>query len=120
MRMTAAMLDHGLDRPAFTSDDGCVVVTLPGPAGDMDRIRISAERAAEFMPPSAEGKLNERQRQMAAMLIRGEDLTSRVCEERFGVTRDTANRDFKMLIAVGIAEARGSGRARHYVYKGAD
>jgi len=34
-----------------------------------------------------------------------------------GVTRDTANRDFKALIVEGIAEPRGRGRSRHYVYK---
>jgi ATP-dependent DNA helicase RecG len=117
MRMTGAMQDHGLDRPTFAPDDGCVVVTLPGPADNMEMVRVSAEKAAEFLPPSAEGKLNDRQKQMAGMLLRGEELTSRLCEERFGVTRDTANRDFKRLISLGIAEARGSGRSRHYVYK---
>ncbi len=120
MRMTGAMLDHGLDRPTFARDDGCVVVTLLGPAENMDRIRISAEKVAEFIPPSAEGKLNARQKQMAGMLIRGEELTSRLCEERFGVTRDTANRDFKGLMSLGIAEPRGGGRSRHYVYKETD
>jgi ATP-dependent DNA helicase RecG len=117
MRMMSAMLDHGLDRPTFSLDDGCVVVTLPGPVDDMERIRVSAEKAAELMPPSAEEKLNDRQKQMAGMLIRGEELTSRLCEEQFGVTRDTANRDFKALMAEGIAEPRGRGRSRHYVYK---
>ena len=83
----------------------------------MERVRVSAEKAAELMPPSAEEKLNDRQKQMAGMLIRGEELTSRLCEERFGVTRDTANRDVKALMAEGIVEPRGRGRSRHYVYK---
>jgi transcriptional regulator with XRE-family HTH domain len=39
--------------------------------------------------------LNERQKKMVALLVAGEKLTSRRCEEEFGITRDTAVRDFK-------------------------
>jgi len=47
MRMTGAMLDHGLDRPRFASDGGCVVVTLPSPADNMDRIGPLGVRSQE-------------------------------------------------------------------------
>ena len=56
-------------------------------------------------------------KKMAAMLVQGEKLTSRQCERKFGVSRDTTSKDFKLLIDVGIAESRGHGRSRYYVYK---
>jgi len=37
-RMRDTMLNHGLDEPKFEQQDGFFVVTLPGPAGDYDRI----------------------------------------------------------------------------------
>lgn len=41
-------------------------------------------------------------------------LKGRTPRRRYGAIEDS-----KVLIGVGIAEARGSGRARHYTYKGA-
>ena len=38
-RMRDAMLNHGLDAPTFTEQDGYFVVTFPGPNGNYDRIK---------------------------------------------------------------------------------
>lgn len=65
--------------------------------------------------PAVEAKLNERQKRMAAILAAGEPLTSRRCEIEFGVTRDTASRDFALLLKLGIAAKVGKGRSVHYV-----
>ena len=54
------------------------------------------------------------QRRMIALLVDGLELTSRECEKEFQVTRDTANRDFKLLIELGIARRRGAGRSTRY------
>jgi predicted HTH transcriptional regulator len=52
---------------------------------------------------------------MVALLAAGEALTSRRCEEEFGVTRDTAARDFSFLLKLGVATRQGSGRSTSYI-----
>jgi len=37
-------------------------------------------------------------------------------EEEFGVTRDTANRDFNLLLELGLATKEGKGRSTRYVF----
>ena len=113
-RMRDAMLNHGLDEPVIAQQDGFFVVTLPGPAGNHDRIR-TPENAGGLVTPAVEAQLNERQRRMVALLVSGERLTSRRCESEFGVTRDTATRDFALLLKLGIAEKLGRGRSVHYL-----
>ena len=53
---------------------------------------------------------------MVLLLLKGESLTSRFCEERFHVTRDTAVRDFKFLMELGLAKKEGRGRSVRYVW----
>ena len=116
-RMRDEMADHGLDPPRFGSNSGFFEVVLPGPGDDIDRLRVRADSVGQIITPSVEAKLNQRQKQMMALLVQGEQLTSRRCEQEFGVTRDTANRDFKHMISLGLVEPRGEGRSRHYVFK---
>jgi len=52
---------------------------------------------------------------MLAVLVQGEALTSRACETRFGVTRETANQDFAVLMELGVAIREGKGRSTRYV-----
>ncbi|MDN7024105.1 hypothetical protein FGU65_04230 [Methanoculleus sp. FWC-SCC1] len=52
---------------------------------------------------------------MVALLATGETLTSRRCEEEYGITRDTATRDFRLLMNVGLAVRKGRGRSTGYV-----
>ena len=68
-----------------------------------------------IVTPAAEAHLNQRQRKMVALLVAGEKLTSRRCEEEFGITRDTAARDFGLLMELGVATRQGSGRSTSYV-----
>ena len=112
-RMRDAMLDHGLDAPDLSRADGYFIVTLPGPNGDYDRIRVTGEVAGP-VTPSIEKQLTERQRKMVSLLINGEELTSRDCEARFGVTRPVIAKDFRQLLALGLAERIGSGRSTRY------
>jgi len=53
---------------------------------------------------------------MAELLTRGEVLTSRKCEKEFGITRDTAARDFALLVKLGIAQKHGKGRSVFYSF----
>lgn len=114
-RMHDQMLNHGLNRPLLTSDTGYFQVTFMGPADDLDRIIVPETRL--LVTPAIEAQLNERQRKMASLLAHGEELTSRRCEEEFGVTRDTATRDFALLIKLELAEKIGRGRSTRYSMK---
>jgi ATP-dependent DNA helicase RecG len=116
-RMHDAMLNHGLDAPKLSQEDGYFVVTLPGPAGNYDRIKTPLN-ASGPVTPAVEAQLNERQKKMVALLVKGERLTSRRCEQEFGVTRDTAARDFALLVKLGIASKTGRGRSVSYGQKG--
>ena len=113
-RMRDAMLDHGLDEPRLDQQDGFFVVTLPGPDGNYERIR-TPDNVAGAITPAMESRLNERQKKMVQMLASGEELTSRRCESEFGITRETATRDFALLLELGIAEKQGKGRSVRYV-----
>ena len=77
------------------------------------------EGATGTITPAVEAQLNERQQRMVALLVAGERLTSRRCEETFGVSRDTASRDFGLLVKLGIAAKTGRGRSMSYEAKGA-
>lgn len=114
-RMHDQMLDHGLDRPLIGTDTGYFQVTFSGPGDDLDRIRVPEKQL--LVTPAVEAQLNERQKQIVLLLVQGEQLTSRRCEEAFGVTRDTTNRDFRLLVELGLAQKEGGGRSTHYVLK---
>lgn len=116
-RMHDAMLNHGLDAPKLSQEDGYFVVTLPGPAGNYDRLKVPTGLTGPITP-AVEAQLNERQKRMVALLGTGGKLTSRFCEKEFGVTRDTASRDFSLLIRLGIAAKSGRGRSVSYSQKG--
>ena len=70
---------------------------MSGPGAALDRLQVRANAVGQFVEPSVEAKLNDRQKQMVAILLQGEELSSRRCEKEFGITRDTAARDFKWL-----------------------
>jgi predicted HTH transcriptional regulator len=112
-RMRDQMLDHGLDQPLLDTDTGYFQVTFSGPGDNIERLRVPEKQL--LIGPAVEARLNERQRKMAVMLAEGEALTSRRCEAEFGVTRDTAARDFGLLVELGLARRRGRGRSTSYV-----
>lgn len=112
-RMRDQMLDHGLDQPLLGTDTGYFQVTFPGPGDNLERLRVPEKQL--LVGPAVEAQLNERQRKMAVMLAEGQALTSRRCEDEFGVTRDTAARDFNLLVELGLARKEGRGRSTRYV-----
>lgn len=112
-RMRDQMLNHGLDQPILSTDTGYFQITFPGPGDNIERIRVAETRL--LVTPSVEAQLNERQKTMVLHLAQGEELTSRWCEETFGVTRDTAARDFGFLIKLGLARREGQGRSTRYI-----
>jgi len=116
-RMKAAMLDHGLDAPQLDVQDGYFQVILPGPGKNLHRLRVPREAVGQLVTPAVEAMLLDRQKKMVEMLLHGEVLTSRKCEQRFGITRDTANRDFDTLVKSGVAVRSGAGRSTTYVLR---
>ncbi len=115
-RMREAMLNHGLAEPAITQQDGFFVVTLPGPAGDFDRIKTPAA-AAGPVTPAIEAQLNDRQKRIVAQVLAAGTVTRGWCVAEFGVANDTAGRDLKGLTELGLLELQGQGRAARYVLK---
>lgn len=117
-RMRDQMLDHGLDEPLLGTDTGYFQVTFPGPGENVERLRVPEKRL--LVTPAVEAQLNERQRKMLLLLVQGDELTSRKCENLFSVTRDTANRDFSLLLAMGLLKRIGRGRSTRYALGEAD
>jgi ATP-dependent DNA helicase RecG len=107
--MRDQMLNHGLDQPILSTDTGYFQVTFPGPADNLDRIRVPASATGMIVTPAVEAKPNERQKEMVRLLAAGEKLTSRRCEVEFGVTRDTTARDFSLLPANRTGFGRQAG-----------
>ena len=114
-RMHSAMVDHGLEAPQYVFRDGYFAIVLRGPGDSTDRIRVPT---AAGVPASAEERLTKRQRKMAEALALGESLTSRECQERYGVSGVVVARDFKALLEAGVAERVGKGRGTRYVFRG--
>jgi len=114
-RMRDQMVNHGLDQPLLGTDSGYFQVIFPGPGENLERLRAPTSIPGALVTPAAEAQLNERQKKMVALLVAGEKLTSRRCEEEFGITRDTAARDFGLLMELGVATRQGSGRSTSYV-----
>lgn len=115
-RMREAMLNHGLDEPKIDQQDGFFVVTLPGPAGNYERIRTPAD-ALGLVTPAVEAQLNERQKKIIVEAPEAGFVTSGWCQKTFHVVRDTANRDLVGLVRCGLLEPAGKGRSARYVLK---
>src|SRR6185436_3345468 len=115
-RMRDQMLDHGLDQPILGTDTGYFQINFPGPGDDIERLRVPEGRLQ--VTPAVEAQLNERQRRMMQWLVEGKELTSRLCEAEFAVTRPITAADFGKLVAMGLAEKLGAGRSTRYRLKG--
>jgi len=113
-RMRDAMLNHGLDAPAFSEQDGYFVVTFPGPNGNYDRLKVP-EGAVGPITPAIEAQLNDRQKQIMAHVINQGSVTNRWCRSRFHVVYNTAYRDVQGLVHLGLLQPVGTGRSVKYI-----
>jgi ATP-dependent DNA helicase RecG len=114
-RMRDQMLDHGLDPPVLSTDMGYFEVMFPGPADNIERIRVPQSQIR--VTPAIEARLNERQQKIMQWLAEGMEVTSRACEAEFGVTRPTAASDIRTLVELGLAEKMGAGRSTRYRFR---
>jgi predicted HTH transcriptional regulator len=113
-RIRAAMLDHGLDAHELDQRDGYFKVILPGPNGNYDRIRTPSD-AQGLIAPSIESKLNERQKKIMVQVQTEGTVTTAWVIDQLGVVKDTAGRDFALMVELGLLDREGSGRGVHYV-----
>ena len=114
-RMGDQMLDHGLDRPLIGTDTGYFQITFPGPAEDVERLRVPEKRL--LVTPAVEAQLNERQRKAQAEVLRSGFVASGWLVKELDVTYDTANRDLKGLAEMNILTRQALGRAARYVLR---
>jgi len=112
-RMRDQMLDHGLDQPLLGADMGYFQITFPGPGDDLDRIRVTTTRL--LVTPAIEAQLNERQKRILAHALEAGSVTRRWCVTEFEIVNDTAGRDLKSLVDLGLLTPKGQGRGVHYV-----
>ena len=115
-RMRESMLNHGLDEPRIEQQDGFFVVTLPGPAGNHDRIRTPAG-ASGPVTPAIEAQLNRRQKSIIVEVQRAGFVTSGWCRKHLPVVYDTIRRDLLGLVELGLIQPEGKGRSTRYVLK---
>jgi ATP-dependent DNA helicase RecG len=110
-RMRKTMLDHGLDLPQVTTEDGCFVLTLPGAADDLSRIKAPQAAASSTVTTH----LSDRQKAILEEAARRGAITNREVQEQFQVVRDTAFRDITTLVEQGLLRQEGRGRSTRYV-----
>ena len=113
--MAEEMRKHGLDKPLISTNSGYLEITFSGPGDKLDRLCVPGDAIEAVIEPSEEAKLNDRQREMIGLLRQDKELTSRICEQHFGVSRDTTSRDFRALVELRLAARVGRGRATRYV-----
>ena len=115
-RMRDAMLNHGLEAPLYAQQDGFFVVTLRGPDGNYERLKLP-EGATGFITPAVEAQLNERQKKIMIQVQKEGFVTSGWCRKQLPVVYDTIRRDLLGLIKLGLLQSRGRGRNARYVPK---
>jgi len=108
-RMRDLLVNHGLRPPGFGYHDSYFVVTF-----------FAHERAPGIVEiaPDLLAELGKRQKEMVELIRSRRRITRSECAENFKISRNTAKRDLKKLMDVGIVERRGSGPSTYYVLTG--
>jgi len=112
-RMRTAMINHGLEAPEYVFRDGYFTIILKGPGDQMERLRIPSSTGD--LPPAIDEQLNERHHQILSRAAQEGTVSTAWVVEELGVVKDTARRDFALLIDLGLLERKGRGRNTRYV-----
>jgi len=115
-RMHDIMVNYGLKPPVFDYESGYFTVTFYG-SEDFLKLNPIKWNVVFEIPSDKLSQLTTRQKDILQYILKHARITSEECTREFGITRDTANRDFKKLIELKLIEQKGSGRATHYVLK---
>jgi len=116
-RMHDLMINHGLKPPEFSYDSGYFIVTFYGPGEKILDLHPVKPRVIYSVEEAKLAELNDRQKGILQYLLEHGRITSLECTKKFRVTRDTANRDFKKLIKLGLLQQKGTGRGTYYILK---
>ena len=108
-RMRDLCIERGLRPPVFRADGPYLLVTFLGQEGAWQNIRIQSAFFDELEPL---------QQEIVRFLLDEKRINTNVCATQFGVEATTARRHLRKLMALGIAEERGTGPRLHYVLTG--
>lgn len=108
-RIAGALRIYGLRDADYREEGGFFTVTIYGRA---------LTPASRRLTPELKAQLTERQRELLDILAKKGRITSDEHQRKFGITRETANQDFRKLLDLGLIERRGSGRSTHYTLSG--
>lgn len=104
--MPSQLRDYGLRPPDFDYDGGYFVVTFYGREKSSPIYRI---------PQEIFSQLTIRQREILNLVWERGRVTSEDITKKFGITRETANQNFRKLMSLNLIERKGTGRATYYV-----
>jgi ATP-dependent DNA helicase RecG len=104
--MPSQLKDYGLRPPDFDYDGGYFVVTFYGREKSPPIYRIPQEILSQ---------LTSRQREILNFMWERGRVVSGDIIKKFGITRETANQDFRKLLSLNLIERKGTGRATYYV-----
>lgn len=116
-RMHNMMINYGLKPPEFAYDTGYFTVTFYGPGEKILELHPIKPRIVYSIEEVKLAELNDRQKGILKHLLEHGRITSLECTEKFKITRDTANRDFKKLMKLRLIEQKGTGRGTYYILK---
>ena len=106
--MPVRLREYGLREPGFAYHLDFFVVTFYGRQWSPAHLLVKDDVLE---------KLSSRQREILDVAKQA-GITSEDCRRLFGVTRETANQDFRKLMELGLIERVGSGRATRYRFRG--
>jgi len=104
--MPMRLNEYGLREPDFDYDKGFFAVTLYGRELTPVQIRTSRTVLTQLSP---------RQRQLLDIIDQHSRITSGEWAARTGISKETANQDFKGLVDLQLIVRMGKGRSTYYV-----
>ena len=104
--MPSLLKDYGLRPPDFKYDGGYFVVTFYGREKSSPIYRI---------PQGVLSQLTTRQTEILNLIWEHRRVVSGDIIKKLGITRETANQDFRKLLSLKLIERKGTGRATYYV-----
>lgn len=105
--MPRRLKDYGLRPPKFDFDGGNFIVTFFGREHSSPKYRLSSNVRSE---------LTSRQVEILELIWERKRIVSQDIVKKFKISKETATKDLKKLIKLGLIKRKGSGRATYYVY----
>ena len=110
-RMFREMEAAGLPPPEYEEVPGALRVTLRNGLSVTPTLSAAERR----LPVSVLAQLNERQTRVLEMVAQQGSMTNSQCQRLFSITYNTAHRDLRGLVELGLLRMEGKGRATRYV-----